>query len=63
MNADIGPDKLVEFETENIHLDIPRKGTVTEDGMWKILPLIFPLEVTISLKRYTNIHAQNLCFR
>ena len=44
-NAEVGPDKPVEFDSESIHLDIPMKGITTEDDMWKIFPLTFPPEV------------------
>ena len=44
-NAEVGPDKPVEFDSESIHLDIPMKGIATEDDMWKIFPLTFPPEV------------------
>ena len=44
-NAEVGPDKAVEFDSESIHLDIPMKGITTEDDVWKIFPLTFPPEV------------------
>ena len=44
-NAEVGPDKHVEFDSESVCLDIPKKGIVTEDNMWKIFPLVFPPEV------------------
>ena len=43
--AEIGPDKPVEFDSESIHLDIPKEGIATEDKMWKIIPLVFPPQV------------------
>ncbi len=44
-NAEVGPDSLVEFDSEIIHLDIPKEGIITEDGMWKIFPMVFPPKV------------------
>ena len=44
-NAEIGPDKLVEFEAESIQLNIPKEGIATTDHMWKIFPLVYPPEV------------------
>ena len=46
-NAEIGPDKPIEFNSESIRLDIPKKGIATEDDMWKIFPLVFPPQVII----------------
>ena len=44
-NAEAGPDKHVEFDSESVCLEIPKKGIVTEDGIWNIFPLVFPPEV------------------
>ena len=44
-NAEVGPDRLVEFDSESIHLDIPKEGITTEDNMWTIYALAFPPEV------------------
>ena len=44
-NAEVGPDRLVEFDAERIHLDVPKKGIATEDDIWKIIPLVFPPQV------------------
>ena len=43
--AEIGPDKPVEFDSESIHLNIPKEGITTEDKMWKIIPLVHPPQV------------------
>ena len=57
-NAEVGPDRLVEFDTERIHLDIPKKGIATEDDIWKIIPLVFPPQV-INVTSTTRIIDHN----
>ena len=37
-----GPDELVEFELNEIKLDIPLEGMTLEGG-WKITPLTVPV--------------------
>ena len=37
-----GPDLVVEFESHEIELDIPREGITLDEG-WKITPLIAPV--------------------
>ena len=37
-----GADQLVEFESNEISLDIPRKGIILDEG-WKITPQIAPV--------------------
>ena len=44
-NAVAGPDLLVEFESQEIKLDIPREG-ITLEGGWKITPQITPVVST-----------------
>ena len=41
-NAEVGPDMLIEFDSERVSLDIPTGGIATEDDTWKIIPLVFP---------------------
>ena len=48
-NAEVGPDKCVEFDSESVCLDIPKKGITTEDDIWKIIPLIFPPQVKFNV--------------
>jgi hypothetical protein len=38
----IGPEQLIQFEAEEIKLDIPQDGTTLKEG-WKILPLTAPV--------------------
>lgn len=46
LNAEVGPDKPVEFDdSESIQLEIPKEGIATENGLWKIFPLVFPPQV------------------
>ena len=37
-----GPDQPIEFESDQIRLDIPLKGITLEEG-WKLTPLIPPV--------------------
>ena len=39
-----GPDQLVEFVSDEIKLDIPKKG-ITLEGGWKITPQIAPVVI------------------
>ena len=43
--AEIGPDMFIEFESESINLKIHKEGFITEDQLWKIIPLAYPLKV------------------
>lgn len=50
--AEIGHDMLIEFESESINLRIDKKGVITEDHVWKIIPLTYPPKVS----RYSNVY-------
>ena len=41
-NALEGINQPVEFESDSICLDIPRRGVTTSDKVWKIQPLGHP---------------------
>ena len=47
-----GPDQPVEFEADQIRLDIPPKGIVLEEG-WKLVPLIAPV---VSIIHVLHVH-------
>ena len=43
--ADTGPNMYIEFESDSIHLEIPKLGVFTEDHLWRIVPLSYPPKV------------------
>ena len=47
--AEFGHDMFIEFASESIKLRIDKKGVVTEDQIWQIIPLTYPAEVYISV--------------
>ena len=49
----LGSQQLIEFESEEIKLDIPMEGTILKEG-WKITPLTEP-EVSTVLLIYHQI--------
>ena len=40
--ATIGPDLLIEFESDHLSLELPSEG-VTLEGGWKLFPLFNPM--------------------
>lgn len=51
-----GPDQPVEFEADQIRLDIPPKGIVLEEG-WKLVPLITPV---VSMIYVVHVHCLSM---
>ena len=40
--SDQGPEQPIEFESNEIKLDIPREGTKLKEG-WMVIPMIKPI--------------------
>ena len=53
--AEGGPDKLIEFKSEKVTLDIQKDGITTKDNTWKLFPLTYPPEVSYSVNACDDV--------